>query len=142
MVIEETLEVGRPLDAVFDFVGDFANTREWDPGVADARRVTPGPIGVGTRYELQVRFGGRVLPMVYEVTRWEPPTRVVLRGSGATVTAIDDIRFEPTPSGTRIRYLADIRLKGLLRLFEPLLARRLRETGRAAIDGMQRALAA
>jgi carbon monoxide dehydrogenase subunit G len=66
----------------------------------------------------------------------------VLRGSGATVTAIDDIRFEPTASGTRIRYLADIRLKGLLRLFEPLLARRLRETGRAAMDGMQRALAA
>lgn len=139
-VLKEILEVARPLDEVFAFVGDFANTREWDPGVADARKVTEGPIGVGTRYAVDVVFNGRQLPMTYEVTGWDPPNRVVLKGEGSTVTAVDDIRFEAVPSGTRIRYSADLRLKGLLKLAEPLLGKRFDKTGKAAMAGMRRAL--
>jgi carbon monoxide dehydrogenase subunit G len=142
-LLQETLEVDRPLDEVFAFVGDFANTKEWDPGVADAANVTEGgEIGVGTRYRVDVVFGGRTLPMTYEVTAWDPPNRVVLRGEGSTVTAVDDIRFEAIDAGTRIRYSADLRLKGLLKLAEPFLKGRFDRTGREAMAGMRRALAA
>ena len=141
-LLQETLEVDRSLDEVFAFVGDFANTKEWDPGVADARMVTEGPIGIGTRYAVDVVFDGRTLPMTYEVTEWDPPNRVVLKGEGSTVTAVDDIRFEATPTGTRISYSADLRLKGLLRFAEPLLKGRFDETGRRAMAGMRRALEA
>ena len=141
-LLQETLEVDRPLDEVFAFVGDFANTKEWDPGIADARMVTDGPIGIGTRYALDVVFNGRTLPMTYVVTEWDPPNRVVLKGEGSTLTAVDDIRFEATPTGTRIRYSADLRLKGLLRFAEPLLKGRFDETGRRAMAGMRRALEA
>ena len=79
-LIQEELEVSRPLDEVFAFVGDFANTKRWDPGVAQAEKATDGPIGVGTLYRLKVLFNGRELPMTYEVTAWDPPERVVLRG--------------------------------------------------------------
>jgi carbon monoxide dehydrogenase subunit G len=136
----ETLEVERPLDDVFAFIGDFANTRDWDPGVSDASKITEGPIGVGTRYLLDVVFGGRTLPMTYEVTVWDPPNRVVLRGEGSTVTAVDDIRFEATEAGTRIRYSADLRLKGLFRFAEPFLKGRFDETIRKAMAGMKAAL--
>jgi len=139
-LLQETLEVDRPLDEVFAFVGDFANTKEWDPGIADARMVTDGPIGIGTRYALDVVFNGRTLPMTYVVTEWDPPNRVVLKGEGSTLTAVDDIRFEATPTGTRIRYSADLRLKGLLKVAEPFLKGRIDETGRKAMAGMRRAL--
>jgi hypothetical protein len=49
-LLQEELEVDRPIEAVFSFVADFAHTKDWDPGVADARKVTDGPVGVGTRY--------------------------------------------------------------------------------------------
>lgn len=141
-ILTDTLEVDRPLEEVFAFVGDFANTQEWDPGVASAQNVTVGPVGVGTKYDLQVVFGKRTLPMTYEVTEWDPPNRVVLRGEGSAVTAIDDIRFEPAGKGTRILYTADLRLKGLLRFAEPLLKSRFDQTGRQAIAGMKRSLEA
>ena len=49
---------------------------------------------IGTRYDLIVIFGGRRLPMSYEVTVFDPHHRVVLRGTGQTVTAVDHIRFD------------------------------------------------
>jgi dehydrogenase/reductase SDR family member 12 len=139
-LLEETLEVDRPLEDVFAFVGDFANTKDWDPGVAGATKVTDGPIEVGTRYAVDVVFNGRTLPMTYEVTAWDPPNHVALMGEGSTVRAVDDIRFEATETGTRIRYSADLRLKGVLRLVEPFLGKRFDETGKAAMAGMRRAL--
>jgi carbon monoxide dehydrogenase subunit G len=139
-LLQETLEVARPLDEVFAFVGDFANTKDWDPGVSDSQKVTDGPVGVGTRYAVDVVFGSRTLPMTYEVTTWDPPNRVVLRGEGSTVTAVDDIRFEAIERGTRVRYSADLRLKGLLKLAEPFMKGRFDKTGKNAIAGMRRSL--
>jgi carbon monoxide dehydrogenase subunit G len=56
------------------------------------------------------------------------------------VTAVDDIRFEATGTGTRVRYSADLRLKGVLRVVEPFFKSRFDETIRSAIEGMERAL--
>ena len=141
-VLRKQLEVDRPLDEVFAFIGDFVNTATWDPGVAEARHVTEGPVRVGTRYELIVIFNGRRLPMTYEVTAYEPPTRVELRGTGSTVNAVDDIRFEATAAGTRIRYLVDLRLKGVLRALEPFFRGKFEETVRSGIAGMRSAIQA
>ena len=99
------------------------------------------PLGVGSRYRLGVRMGGRVAPMDYQVTAFEPGRRVVLAGTGRGVRAIDDIRFTPTDTGTRIDYVADIRLVGVLRPAGPFAAGALARIGQAARDGMERALA-
>jgi carbon monoxide dehydrogenase subunit G len=139
-VLHEELEVDRPVEEVFGFVGDFANAERWDPGVAASTALTEGPVRVGSRYALTVVFNGRQLPMTYQVTAYDPPRRVELRGTGSTVKALDDIRFEATGRGTRIRYTADLRLRGPLRLGEPLLRSRFEETGRRAIQGMREAL--
>jgi carbon monoxide dehydrogenase subunit G len=141
VVLREELDVGVPVEEAFAFVGDFANAQVWDPGVETSRNATGSPVGVGTRYDLIVIFGDRRLPMTYEVTAFDPPRRVVLHGTGSTVTAVDDIRFEPTSSGTRIHYTADLRLRGVARIIEPLLIGRFRETGRQAMAGMTAAFA-
>jgi hypothetical protein len=78
--------------------------------------------------------------MDYEVTAFEPDRRVVLRGSGAGVAAIDDIRFTATPAGTRIDYTADIRLRGLMRLATPFAHGAFQAIASNAREGMQRAL--
>jgi carbon monoxide dehydrogenase subunit G len=139
-VLNERIETSLPIDEAFAFVADFANAERWDPGVATSARSDDGPIGVGARYRLGVRMGGRVTPMDYEVTAFEPGRRVVLAGTGRGVRAIDDIRFSPSEAGTRIDYTADIRLVGLLRPAGPFAAGALRRIGCAARDGMERAL--
>lgn len=141
-VLNEELEVSRPLDEVFGLIGDFANAEVWDPGVEESRAITEGPVRVGSRYELTVVFNGRRLPMTYEVTAYDPPRRVELVGTGSTVDARDDIRFEATDEGTRILYTADLRLKGVLRVAEPLLRSKFDQVGRRAMEGMRLALEA
>jgi dehydrogenase/reductase SDR family member 12 len=124
----------------FAYVADFANAKRWDPGVAASERLDEGPVGVGSRFRLEVRLGGRVAPMEYRISAFEPPNRVVLVGAGSGVSAIDEIRFEPVDGGTRIDYAAEIRLGGLLRLVQPLLGSAFAKVGRDALGGMQRAL--
>jgi dehydrogenase/reductase SDR family member 12 len=138
-VLHEELKVSQPLDEVFGLVGDFANAEVWDPGVEESRAITEGPVRVGSRYELTVVFNGRRLPMTYEVTAFDPPRRVELVGTGSTVDARDDIRFEATDEGTRIIYMADLRLKGVLRVAEPLLRSKFEQVGRRAMEGMRAA---
>ena len=76
--LRERIETPLPIDEAFAYVADFANSQEWDPGVATAERLDPGPVGVGSRYRLGVRMGGRVAPMEYRISVFESPTRVVL----------------------------------------------------------------
>ena len=139
-LLRERIETALPLDEAFAFVADFANAAAWDPGVATSERVNPGPLGVGARYRLGVRMRGRVVPMDYVITALEPSRRVVLTGTGSGVAAVDDIRFQATPSGTRIDYQADIRLTGLMRLVAPFAGAAFARIARDARDGMQRAL--
>jgi carbon monoxide dehydrogenase subunit G len=139
-ILRERIDTTLPIDDAFAFVADFANSADWDPGVASAERIDAGPLGVGAWYRLGVRMGGRVAPMDYRVTVFEPLRRVVLAGTGSGVEAEDEIRFAPTPTGTRIDYTADIRLRGPLRLATPFAGGALARIARDARDGMQRAL--
>lgn len=138
--LRETIEVDRPPQEAFAYVADFANTQEWDPGVREAEKLTGGSVDVGTEYRVVAEFRGREVPMRYRVVRFEPPGRVVLQGDGRTVSALDDIRFEPTDRGTRIVYAADLEMKGLLRLAEPFLRGAFGTMGRRALDGLARRL--
>ena len=79
--------------------------------------------------------------MMYEVSALERPHRVVLTGTGSGVDAVDEIVFESVGSGTRIRYTADIRLRGLLRLAQPFLSGAFAKIGQDAAGGMRRTLA-
>lgn len=140
--LREQIATTLPPGAVFDYIADFKSAAEWDPGVAHARRLDTGRLGVGSRYELGVRMGGRVVPMTYRITVFDRPSRVVLEGEGSTVEAIDDIRFVPAIDGTVVDYTADIRLRGWMRLIQPFLGGALAKVGRDAAAGMTRTLAA
>jgi carbon monoxide dehydrogenase subunit G len=138
--INERIETALPLEPAFAYVADFANAATWDPGTVTSERIDAGPVGVGARYRLGVRIGGRVAPMEYRISVFEPPHRVVLVGSGSGVSAEDDIRFDTSGTGTRIDYRADIRLGGVLRFVQPFLGGAFAKIGREAAAGMRSTL--
>ena len=99
-----------PAEAAFAYVADFSRQAEWDPNTRSSRRVDEGPLGVGARFALEVNVGGRSAPMEYRITEYDPPHRVVLIGEGSGVWSSDDISFTVIPGGTRVDYVAEIKL--------------------------------
>ena len=64
----------------------------------------------------------------------------MLHGDGAKATSDDVIELEPAGTGTRITYVADLRLKGVLRVAEPFLGGTIATMGRNALTGLKAVL--
>jgi hypothetical protein len=132
--------VSRPQSEVFAYAADFSNIEGWDPGVESSMKIGDAPVGVGTQYQLQVRFGSKTIPMVYETAVYEPPDRVVLLGYGEKLNAVDEIRFARQDNMTLIEYTAVLRFHNFFKYLGPLLRPTLRKVGKDAMDGLARSL--
>jgi carbon monoxide dehydrogenase subunit G len=135
------VEVATPAEPTFAYLSDFANTAEWDPGIVEARRLTPAPTAVGSRFEVVALFRGRRQRFEYVVTELVEGTRVALRGEGEKALSDDVISVAPHEGGTRVAYEADLRLKGVYRVAEPFLRSTFERMGDAALDGLVARLA-
>ncbi len=138
--LHEIIEVPRPLVETFRYTSDFSFIEQWDPGVAESVKLTPGPVALGTRYRLIICSGLRRFPMEYMIQQYEPPQRVVLSGQAEGLSARDDIRFEALAAGTRIDYTAELQFEGSMALIEPWLKGTLTRIGQRAMAGLKSAL--
>ena len=138
--LSEQIITRTPVEEAFAYTADFNNIQEWDPGISESAQIGEGPVGLGTRFKVLVAFGNRRIPMVYTITEFDPPKRVVLVGQGSSLTAVDEITFAEVPQGTAIRYTADLTFKGFGRFVEPFLGKVLKGVGRKAVEGLSAAL--
>lgn len=136
-----TVETTRPPAEVFDYLADFSTAAEWDPGTVSSERRGGGPLGEGTEFRLVASFLGRETELTYRIVEYDPPHAVTFRGENASVVSLDRITFEPSGGGTRLLYDADLKLKGLMRLADPLLGLAFKRVGDSALAGMRRTLA-
>lgn len=133
----ETRRVRGSVDEVFDYLADFTTSAAWDPGVVSATRLDAGPVRVGSRFDVRVRFAGRELPMAYRVERADRPHHLELSAVSPTSTARDVIHLAPDGDRfTRVTWTLEVTLTGWSRLAEPLLGPMLRRLGRQAMDGL------
>lgn len=133
----DAIDLPVPIEQAFDYLADFSRTAEWDPGVVSGVRLTPGPIGLGTRFRVVVAFVGRRLPMEYEITGFERPSRLVLVGGDESVQSVDELTFVPRDGGTRVTYEAQLHLSGLRKLADPLLHALFQRIGALAVRGLR-----
>jgi NAD(P)-dependent dehydrogenase (short-subunit alcohol dehydrogenase family) len=133
----------RPAEETFDYMAEFSNAAEWDPGVAGAERLDDGPVGLGSVFRLGVRIGSRVTPLDYRVVAYDRPHRVVLLGESDTIRSEDTMTVVPRPEGGSIlTYDADLRLLGPLALLNPLLPLPFRRIGDRGLGGLRSVLSA
>ncbi len=136
------IEVPATPGETFAYVSDFTKTAEWDPGIAEARRLTPEPTALGSRFEVIAVFRGNLQRFEYVVTQYEDGRHIALHGEGEKAVSDDVITISPSGDGTRIAYEADIRLKGGLRVVEPFMRSMFERMGNDALDGLAARLAA
>jgi carbon monoxide dehydrogenase subunit G len=68
--------IERPIDEVFAFLADGTNDPKFSPRVQEIRKVTDGPIGVGTVFESKVKDAGMTTSRKFELTTFEAPTKI------------------------------------------------------------------
>jgi carbon monoxide dehydrogenase subunit G len=135
------IEVAPSAETTFAYLSDFVNAAEWDPGIVEARRLTPAPTAVGSRFEVIALFRGRRQRFEYVVTEFLEGTRISLHGEGEKALSDDVISVNAHEAGTRVAYEADLRLKGVYRVAEPFLRSTFERMGDAALDGLVARLA-
>ena len=112
----------------------------WDPSVSEARRVGEAPIGIGSAFDLVARFGGRDVPLRYEIVEYDSPRRVVLEAQRPGFVSRDTITVEAAGNGSVVHYDATLAFGGVGRLFDPVMQRIFNRVGARATLGMQTAL--
>jgi uncharacterized protein YndB with AHSA1/START domain len=121
--IEGEIVIGRPVEEVFDFVADERNEPRYNPRMLRAEKITPGPIGTGTRFRAEMRGRRRPVEMTVEFTEYERPRRLALTAHLSAMEIRGGLTFEPVPEGTRMRWQWSLEPHGLLRVLSPLIVR-------------------
>ena len=136
----DAIDLPIPIEEAFDYLADFGRTAEWDPGVEESHRLTKGKVRVGSRFNVIVLFFGQSIPLEYEITEFDRPSRLVLSGGDSSVRSIDEITFVARPGGTRVTYEARIDLVGIRRIADPLVDILMQRVGRLAVRGLRERL--
>ena len=121
ITITRTLVIHRPVDEVFAYLSDVEHGPQYISGQREAHKTPTGQLGIGTTFATQGRIPRR--RSTHEVTEYEPNRRLAWKAtSGAPSTTT--WTFEPSGPSTRVTFARIARAPGLLRLAEPIIARR------------------
>lgn len=114
-----TRESSAPPDRVWAAASDLENASGRIKAITKLEILTPGPVGVGTRFR---EWRGRQA-VDMEVVAWAPPRSYALRGHAVGTEFTSEIRCVPAGSGTRLEMEIQARAQTFLaRLLSPLLA--------------------
>ena len=137
-VFMETM-IGCDRQSVAAFASDPANDREWIGGVIEAKKLTEGPVGVGTRVARVADFLGRRFSYTLEVTDVEPDQKIVMTtNSPFPMTVVYE--FEGAGRHTLMRIRVSGEPKGFFRLGGPFLPRMVRKNVMKDLDRLKQRL--
>ena len=137
VILDETIEVNRPLHEVFAYVSEFSRIEEWDPAVSSAEKITPGATDVGTEFRVDMRAG---FSLHYTVEEFIDNERMLMTVESRFFTACEEILFEATDSGTRLRYIAEFDFPAPLLALNKIYPAGMERVGKAAMAGLKQAL--
>jgi len=142
-----TIDVPLPPAEAFDYLAEFSNAQEWDPGVESAEMTTPAPVALGSRFHLVTKVAGRAVPLDYEIIAYDRPNVVTVRAENSSTISEDTITFtEVAASGgsdrphTEVRYEAGLELKGAYRVLTPVIGIMFKGIGDRAAAGLRATL--
>ena len=118
--------VDRPMKDVFAFVGDPNNMTKWNSAVVSLQQITPGPVGVGTKFKTTGEMMGRRIEGEMQVTDYEPDTKCGFQVSSGPMQVNITIALKPVGTGTKISLLTEGNPAGVFKLAEGVMAGRVK----------------
>jgi hypothetical protein len=134
-----TIASPRSADEVFAYLADFSSVADWDPSVSESvHRGGGDPLSAGASFRVTIRTSVGSVVLNYETVELDRPGRIVLRGENRSMVSLDTISIAERPGGgSEVTYSAEIELKGVFRLGEPVLRLGFKRLGDRARDGLR-----
>jgi carbon monoxide dehydrogenase subunit G len=137
---QNTVTIRRAIDDVFAFLADFENVPTWNYAIVETKKTSPGPVAVGTTYR-QIRSIPDRSEDRFEVTAFEPTSRLEVHGNIGHFIATISYLLTPTGDGTRLTNVVNLEpSSGVLRLLAPLAASRVKASVAANLDTLKQVL--
>jgi len=105
---------------VIDYLKDFSNAVEWDPGTQRCTRNDGGPIGEGASWHNVSKIMGRTTELTYTLETLSD-SNLVFVGKNKSATSTEKIYVDATDAGSVITYRNELEMHGLIALFNPVL---------------------
>jgi len=100
--VEVNIVINRPIKEVFDFLSNMENNMKWRTSQQEVKKLSEGPIGVGTTYRMVNHILGQQLETEAEVIEYEPNRKYTTRDKSGNLPLEAQRIFEPVEGGTRV----------------------------------------
>jgi len=135
--VRHEITIPRPIDEVFEFIANPENNPKWDSNYLLATIPSQEPIGVGTTGKSVGLFLGRTYESTIEFAEFSPPYNVAHHIRFGSMKMETRNGFRAVGNSTQITHDRRIRLKGLKRLMEPFIGKKIRNKVIADFEQLQ-----
>jgi len=118
--------IDRPVKDVFAFVADPNNMSQWNSAVVSLQQITPGTVGVGTKFKSVGEMMGRRIEGEMQVTAFEPDSHCGYQVNAGPMQVNLNLSFKTVGTGTKISLNAQGNPAGIFKLAEPVMAGRVK----------------
>jgi hypothetical protein len=118
--IEENVQIKCPTDRVFAGATYANKWPRWDSGLLEAEQTSPGQLGVGATLRGAYRIMGRRWAWTAKVTEYEPNKKWGGTISFRRMQIEEHVTFDPVEGGTKVTFVYEMKLSGLLKLLSPI----------------------
>jgi carbon monoxide dehydrogenase subunit G len=118
--VSRTFSVTSPPAKVMDYLKDFANAEQWDPGTQTCTRTGGGAITEGASWHNVSNIFGVTAELTYVLRELSEDTLVFV-GTNKSSTSTDTITVVPDGTGSKLTYRADLEMNGAAKLLNPVM---------------------
>lgn len=140
--ITDSTSIDCPVEEVWRFVSDPGNTPRWYQGTLEVSQRSDGPLAVGTTFAAVAHYRGRSLMFGVRCIALHQNNEVTWEfTSGLTKGSTDSWQMEPiNETSTRVTRVFDLRVSGLWRVIQPVIARGTKRAHAAEMQNVKRLL--
>src|SRR6185436_2854248 len=118
--------IDRPEKDVFAFVANPNNMSKWNSAVVSLQQITPGTVGVGTKFKSVGEAIGRRIEGELQVVSYEPDTKCGFQLQAGPMQMNLTMSFKTVGTGTKLSLNAQGNPAGVFKLAEGMLAGRVK----------------
>jgi hypothetical protein len=120
--VKGSIFIESPVDVVFDEVSDIRNEPTYNSNMLKVELLTEEPIGTGSEFSAKVKSRNETMDMSIVYTEFRKSEYIGSQTLSDIMDVIGGLTFSPTDNGTLLEWKWDVRLRGNLKLFTPLIS--------------------